>query len=110
MHEVKAVSVRELTSSNFDTETKKGKALVDFWAEWCGPCKMSKPVFEAVSGDMKEIHFFSVNVDDHPNVPGRFGVMGIPTFIVLKDGKEVDRVVGYLEKEAFKERVIKAFK
>ncbi len=107
------MSVKELTSSDFDSETKKGKAIVDFWAEWCGPCKMSKPIFEALSGEVKDIHdihFFSVNVDDNPDIPGRFAVMGIPTFIVLKDGKEADRIVGYLEKDAFKERLVKAFK
>ncbi|MEK6964034.1 MAG: thioredoxin [Nanoarchaeota archaeon] len=104
------MSVKELTSSEFDTETKKGKSVVDFWAEWCGPCKMSKPIFEAVSSEVKDIHFFSVNVDNNPDIPGKFGVMGIPTFIVLKDGKEVDRIVGYLEKDTFKERLVKAFK
>ena len=104
---MRVVSVKELTKGDFDAETKKGKAIVDFWAVWCGPCKMSKPVFEALSD---EIHFFSVNVDDHPDIPGKFAVMGIPTFIVLKDGKEVDRIVGYLEKDIFKERLLKAFK
>ena len=104
------MSVKELTNSDFDSETKKEKAIVDFWAEWCGPCKMSKPIFEALSGELKEIHFFSVNVDDHPEVPGKFGIMGIPTFIVLKDSKETDRIVGFLEKEEFKDRLLKAFK
>lgn len=104
------VNVKELTSKDFDAETKKGQSIVDFWAEWCGPCKMSKPVFEALSDEMKDIHFLSVNVDDNPDIPGRFGVMGIPTFIVLKDGKEADRIVGYLEKSEFKDRLLKAFK
>ncbi len=104
------MTVKELTGESFDKETGKGKAVVDFWAEWCGPCKMSKPIFEALSGELKDIHFFSVNVDNHPEIPAKFSVMGIPTFILLKDGKEADRIVGYLDKPTFKDRLVKAFK
>ena len=104
------MTVKELTANSFDKETKKGKAVVDFWAEWCGPCKMSKPIFEALSDEMKDMQFTSVNVDDHPDIPARFGVMGIPTFLVLKDGNEVDRIVGFMDKSAFKDKLLKAFK
>ena len=69
-----------------------------------------RPIFEALSGELKEINFFSVNVDEHPEIPAKFSVMGIPSFILLKDGKETSRIVGFVDKEAFKAKLLQAFK
>ncbi|NQU98821.1 thioredoxin [Candidatus Woesearchaeota archaeon] len=99
-----------LTKENFDAETKEGKVIIDFWAEWCGPCRMLGPVFEALGEEMKDYKFTKVNVDENQELAGKYGVRGIPTMIFLRDGEEVDRVVGALPKEALKAKIEKIFK
>ena len=87
--------VVELTDSTFDSETEKGVALVDFWAPWCGPCKMQHPVLERVAKTLAgRAMIAKVNVDAEGSTAGRFGVQSIPTMILLKDGEEVQRFVG----------------
>ncbi|MGQ0606251.1 MAG: thioredoxin [Candidatus Nitrosotenuis sp.] len=88
------VQVIELTSTNFDAVTSQGLVLVDFWAEWCGPCKMMHPIFERMSKKYRHIRFARVNVDQNQNISMKFGVQAIPTFIMFKDGKQVDRMMG----------------
>lgn len=88
------VQVLELNSSNFDTITSHGLVLVDFWAEWCGPCKMMHPVFERMSKKYRHIQFARVNVDQNQDISMKFGVQAIPTFIMFKDGQPVDRMMG----------------
>ncbi|MFC2134056.1 thioredoxin [Bacteroidota bacterium] len=99
-----------LTKDNFEKEIKKGKIIVDFWAEWCGPCKMLGPVFEGLSEEMKGIKFAKVNVDENEDVSGKYGIRGIPCMICFKDGKEVDRIVGALPKDALKAKIEGIFK
>ena len=86
-----------LSDSTFD-ETIGAAAepvLVDFWAEWCGPCKMIAPVLEEIAGEQAgKLSIAKLNVDDNPDVARRFGVMSIPTMIVFKDGQEAKRLVG----------------
>jgi len=98
----------EITESNFEKEVMKSDTpvLLDFWAEWCGPCRMLAPVFEQLSSDFKgKIKFAKVNVDDNEKVAGKFGVMGIPCLVLVEKGKEVDRIVGYAPKEVLKKKI-----
>lgn len=76
----------------------KDKAVVDFFATWCGPCKMFSPVFEDVSSET-DINFIKINVDEYPDIARKYGVMTIPTVILFKDGKEVKRNIGFMSKE-----------
>ena len=86
---------------NFASEVlnKSGVVLVDFYADWCGPCKMVAPIVEEISLERGDISVGKVNVDQSPAVAGAYNVMSIPTIIVFKDGKEKNRMVGYAPKE-----------
>lgn len=88
-----------LTEQNFQSTVSSGVTLVDFWAEWCGPCRMITPVLEEISGEFTgKANIAKVNVDDAPGLAQQFGVSSIPTLIVLKDGQEVTRFVGVTNK------------
>jgi thioredoxin 1 len=74
--------------------------LVDFWAEWCGPCRALAPKLEEIASEMKgKVRVVKMNVDENPGMPAKFGVRGIPTMIIFKGGKEVDQIVGNHPKE-----------
>lgn len=88
------VQVIDLNSSNFGSITAQGLVLVDFWAEWCGPCKMMHPVFERMAKKYRHIKFARVNVDQNQDISMKFEVQAIPTFIMFKDGKQVDKMMG----------------
>ncbi len=94
------MAIINATDATFAEEIKEGVVLVDFWAPWCGPCKMIAPVLEevdaAVEGKAKVV---KVDVDDNQTTAAQFGVMSIPTLIVFKDGEAVDKVVGFNPKE-----------
>jgi thioredoxin 1 len=78
--------------------------LVDFWAEWCGPCKMIGPSLEEISDELGEqVTIAKLNIDDHPDTPGKYGVRGIPTMILFKNGEVVDTKVGAAPKAAIKD-------
>lgn len=78
-------------------------AVIDFYADWCGPCKIFAPIFESTSHEKQfdKFSFFKVDVDNNENVAGKYSVMSIPTTIILKDGKEIARQTGYMAKDAF---------
>lgn len=98
------MATENISDKNFDTEVLVSKlpVLVDFWAEWCGPCKMAGPVLEDLSETYKDkVAVMKLNVDENPVMSQKYGVMSIPTTILFKDGKELGRQVGFSGKEAF---------
>ncbi|MEE1194475.1 MAG: thioredoxin, partial [Phascolarctobacterium sp.] len=90
----------EFTTGNFVNEVleSKGTVLVDFWATWCGPCRMQAPILEAFAGEHPEIKVGKVNVDENPELAEKFGIMSIPSLLVFKDGKLVKTAVGLHDK------------
>lgn len=92
----------ELTDTNFASEIAEGLTLVDFWAPWCGPCRIIAPVVEELAGQYEgRVKVSKVNVDDNPATAGQFRVMSIPTLLLFKDGQLVDTLVGAQPKRAF---------
>ena len=91
----------KLTSDNYENEVLKSEkpVLIDFWASWCGPCKMLSPVVEEISGEVDDFKVAGCNVDDEMELASQFGVQSIPTLVVIKDGKEVNRSVGVIAKD-----------
>lgn len=96
------MSVINLTSENFEEQVMEARVpvLVDFWASWCGPCKMMSPVVDRISEEMgTSARVCKVNIDEQQELASKYNVMSIPTFLLFKDGKEVNRVVGAMPKE-----------
>ena len=94
------MAIINVTDENFRAETAEGVVLVDFWAPWCGPCKMIAPVLEELDGELNKAKIVKVDVDENQETAGQFGVMSIPTLLVMKNGDVVDQVVGFQPKEA----------
>ena len=104
-------NVINVSDSNFDSVILKSDmpALVDFWASWCAPCKAIAPVVDEMAAQSNgKIRVAKMNVDDNPATPGKYGVRGIPTLILFKDGKIVDQLVGAVPKNQIKELIDKA--
>ncbi len=91
--------MKELTSANFAAETAQGLTVVDFWASWCGPCRLLSPIVEELAGEMAEVNFAKVNVDDEPDLANQYGINAIPTLVILKGGAQVAQSVGLKTKE-----------
>ncbi|MCI8549714.1 MAG: thioredoxin [Lachnospiraceae bacterium] len=95
------MSVITITKENFEAEVMGSDrpVLLDFWAAWCGPCRMVSPVVDEIAGERTDIKVGKVNVDEQPDLAGEFGVMSIPTLVVMKDGKVAAQTVGAVPKE-----------
>lgn len=90
--------LKKLDKSNFSDEINANITLVDFYADWCGPCKMIAPIIQEIANERADITVGKVNVDNDAEIAIKYGVSSIPTLIVFKDGKETDRVVGFRQK------------
>ncbi len=83
-----------LTDAGFDDQIRDGAFVVDFWAAWCGPCRIIGPVIDALAAERTDVRFGKLNVDENPRIAGRFGVQGIPLLIFFRNGVEAGRLVG----------------
>lgn len=106
-----SANVKLATDDNFEAEVLKSSlpALVDFWAVWCGPCKALAPVIDEIASEYAgKVNVFKLNVDDNPETAGKYGIRGIPTVLLFKDGKVVNQAVGVAPKANFVSMIEKA--
>lgn len=89
------MATQDITDANFAQATQDGITVTDFWAEWCGPCRMQSPVVEQLSEQRSDVSFLKLDIDDNPETTQDMGIMAIPTLIVKKDGEIVERLTGY---------------
>ena len=86
------MAVEQITDQNYNEITSKGLVLVDFWAEWCGPCKMLAPVLDELSNEVEGVRFVKINTDENQETAQKLGITGIPTLILYKDGEAIERM------------------
>ena len=96
----------ELTPANFEEITRKGVSMVDFWAPWCGPCRMIAPVIEELAADFEgKANICKVNTDEEQDLAVKYGIRSIPTILFMKNGEVVDQMVGASSKQAFADKI-----
>lgn len=98
---------KEITMYDFETEVLNNSkpAIVDFYADWCGPCKMMAPVFKELSSEITDCDFYKINIDNEQDLANKYQVMSIPTVIIFKDGEPVLTSVGFLSKDDLAEKI-----
>ncbi|RPF55430.1 thioredoxin [Aquisalibacillus elongatus] len=102
------MAISKATDQTFNEEISDGLVLVDFWAAWCGPCKMIAPVLEELDSEMEDqVKIVKLDVDENQETAQKYGVMSIPTLILFKDGEKVDQAMGFQPKEALQQFVQK---
>lgn len=101
------MAVKEITDATFTEETSKGLVVIDFWAEWCGPCRILSPIVEELANEMKNVNFKKINVDENPEVANSLGITAIPTLVIYKDGHPIDKIIGLLPKDHLKKVIQK---
>lgn len=96
-----------ITDKTFNEETDKGLVLIDFWATWCGPCRMQAPILDQLEQeyDEEEFRIAKMDVDENPETPKQFGIMSIPTLMLKKDGQVVEKAVGVHSKEQLRQMI-----
>ena len=96
-----------ITKDNFKSEVleHKGTVLVDFWADWCGPCRMLSPIVDEVANENPDIKVGKINVDEQQELSAQFGIMSIPTLLVFKDGKKISESIGLIPKEQIEKMI-----
>ena len=102
------MALTHINKENFEKEVTKSDipVVIDFWAEWCGPCKMMAPVFEELSKDFEgKVKFVKLNTEEEPEIASSFMIRGIPTLSIVQGDKEIDRIVGFAPKEVLKEKI-----
>ena len=92
------MAVHNITDETYSKETSKGLVLVDFWAEWCGPCKMLAPIIDELSNELNNVKFTKLNIDENQDIASELNITAIPTLVLYKDGVVVDRVTSMMPK------------
>ena len=94
-----------INSQEFDNTIESGVVVVDFFATWCGPCKMLSPVIDELSGELENVNFVKVDIDQSMDLAQKFKIVSVPTLKVFKNGEEVDTLMGFMPKEVLKSKV-----
>ena len=94
-----------INSQEFDNTIESGVVVVDFFATWCGPCKMLSPVIDELSGELENVNFVKVDIDQSMDLAQKFKIVSVPTLRVFKNGEEVDTLMGFMPKEVLKSKV-----
>ena len=103
------MSVKKISEKDFNKviSNKEKKVIVDCYAEWCGPCRMLSPIIDELKEEVDSCEFYKLNVDEAENISREYGIMSIPTVLVFKDGKEINKSIGLKTKEELKELIEK---
>lgn len=103
------MAVNKITGNTFELAKKANAAVVDFYADWCGPCGMLSPIVEKLSAECENVEFYKLDIDADMDIAQEYRIVSIPTLLFFKNGKNVGRVVGYISEEQLKAELAKAF-